>query len=57
MDEDEASKVLNILAHADGDCIYCARSLFLEFIESFPEYAEYAKQRFVARFETRLEGD
>ncbi len=55
MSKEEAEKILNILKHADGGCVYCARELFKLFLREFPEFDQLAKKIFVKEFEEELE--
>jgi hypothetical protein len=55
MNKEEAKRVLEIIAHADGGCIYCAKELFNRFIEEFPEFTDIALDIFKKKFDTELE--
>jgi len=55
MNTDEAKKILEIMACADGGCVYCARELFLQFIREFPELVDLAKDIFKRNFNEELE--
>jgi hypothetical protein len=55
MNKEEAKRVLEIMALADGGCIYCARELFNRFVEEFPEFTGMAKQIFKKKFNNELE--
>jgi predicted nucleotidyltransferase len=54
MNRDEAKKILQILATADGGCIFCVRSLFIQFARTFPEFAGVAQSVFKEKFEENL---
>jgi hypothetical protein len=44
MTDDEARIILEIMANADGQCSECAKSLFSEFNEQFPEFQHIRKR-------------
>jgi len=50
MNKDEAEKVLRIMATAHSGCPFCAASLFLQFINEFPEYKGLAYKIFREEF-------
>ncbi len=54
MDRSEAKEVLEILATADGGCVYCARKLFIQFAKKFPEFASMAQILFKQKFNEDL---
>ncbi len=54
MNKNEAEKILEIMALADGGCEYCVRKLYMRFIENFPEYTSLAKKKFSERFNSNL---
>ncbi|MBU4374110.1 MAG: hypothetical protein L6244_05295 [Candidatus Methanoperedenaceae archaeon] len=55
MKKEEAKRVLEIMALADGGCIYCVKELFNRFIEEFPEFTDIAKEIFKKKFDIELE--
>ncbi|AGK61162.1 hypothetical protein Asulf_01163 [Archaeoglobus sulfaticallidus PM70-1] len=55
MNRDEARKVLEVLAKADGGCEFCARELFNNFIQEFPEFSDLAKTVFKKKFNKDLD--
>lgn len=55
MNKQEAKKVLEIMALADGGCIYCAKELFNRFIEEFPEFTDITLEIFKKKFDIELE--
>ena len=57
MNREEMETVLTIMAHADGCCHVCARYLFEEFIEKFPDSKELAKRVYGKEFESELDED
>jgi hypothetical protein len=46
MNKEEAKRVLEIMASADGGCIFCGKDLFDRFVEEFPEFTDIAKGNF-----------
>lgn len=56
MNTDEAKRILEIMASADGGCVYCARELYLQFIKEFPGFVDLAKDIFKRNFNEELEG-
>jgi len=54
MNKNEAEKILEIMALADGGCEYCVRELYMKFIENFPEYTSLTKKKFLERFNRNL---
>ena len=57
MNRNEAKKILEIMALADGGCEYCVRELYIKFIENFPEYTSLAKKKFAEKFNRDLISD
>lgn len=55
MNKEEAKRVLEIMALADGGCVYCARELFNRFVKEFPEFTDMAKEIFKKKFNNELE--
>jgi hypothetical protein len=55
MNKEEAKRVLEIMALADGGCIYCGGELFNQFIEEFPEFTDMAMEIFKKKFDIELE--
>lgn len=55
MNKEEAKRVLEIMAMADGGCIYCGRELFNRFVEEFPEFTDTAREIFKKKFNKELE--
>jgi hypothetical protein len=55
MKKEEAKRVLEIMASADGGCIYCGKDLFDRFVEEFQEFTDIAKEIFKKKFDTELE--
>lgn len=55
MNKEEAKRVLEIMAQADGGCIYCGSELFNRFSEEFPEFTDIAKDIFKKKFNIELE--
>ncbi len=55
MNKEEAKRVLEIMAQADGGCIYCGRDLFNRFVEEFPEFTDIAMEIFKKKFGNELE--
>jgi len=55
MKKEEAKKVLNIMAFADGECIFCVKELFDRFIEEFPEFTDITLTIFKKKFDIELE--
>ena len=57
MNKEEAIKVLQIMALADGECEYCVRELYIKFVDEFPEYAYIAQEMFREKFGKELVDD
>ncbi len=55
MNREEAKKVLEIMASADGGCVFCAKELFIQFIKEFPEFSDLARKIFREKFEEEFE--
>ncbi len=55
MNKEEAKRVLNIMALADGKCIFCVKELFDQFIEEFPEFTDITSAMFKKKFDIELE--
>ena len=55
MNKEEAKRVLEIMALADGGCIYCGSELFNQFIKEFPKFTDIAKKTFKNRYNSELE--
>ena len=57
MNKNEAEKILEIMALADGGCEHCVKELYMKFIENFPEYAPLVKRKFAEKFNSNLIND
>ncbi|AMM40013.1 nucleotidyltransferase [Candidatus Desulfofervidus auxilii] len=55
MNREEAKRILEIMATADGECVYCARELFIQFIKKFPMFSDLARDVFKRKFNEELE--
>jgi phage pi2 protein 07 len=55
MNKEEAKRVLEIMALADGGCIYCGSELFNQFVIEFPEFTDIAKEIFKNKFDDEHE--
>lgn len=55
MTKEESKRVLEIMAGADGGCVYCAKELFLWFIKEFPEFEDLTKSIFKDKFCNEIE--
>jgi len=57
MTNEEAKKVLSLLATADGGCYHCAKHLMLDFIKTFPDYRTLAEIIYKNKFNKELVKD
>ena len=55
MNKEEAKRVLEIVALADGGCVYCAKELFNRFVKAFPELTDMAIEIFKKTFNNERE--
>ena len=51
MNDDELTKVLQVLTHADHGCQFCVKDLFYYFATVFPEYKEKALEYYRSDWE------
>ena len=55
MNKEEAKRIREIIALADGGCVYCAKELFNRFVKVFPEFTDIAIEIFKKTFNNERE--